>query len=343
MLRVLYGGVTAGLLAVLPGLVPSTTSPPGGFCEYKACEGDPSDGAEAGSESGEVEVTVWGSGVTSDGGSFEVASSTHRAAAACGYRWFATGQEYASWWTADGRFTGLQDALPVEDQFAPWPGYRDHADDTQGAWWVPRCSDVNWSGTREEFVAYRNAYMADHDAVYVEAGQAPPASEVSPEVLAQIAYESMDLPQGVIRWSPSLQGQGLTVVNTDTWVWVEGAPTSVSVTAQIASGTWARVDATVVGMEVSAPGAGPASCADTGTAWAAGAAPSCSIRFTRSSANQPVKTGQSLPTSTLTASATWRATWVSSLDATPRPLPDQSISTMAEVPVAEIESVVVSG
>lgn len=91
MLRVLYGGVAAGLLAVLPGLVPSTTSPPGGSCEYKACEGDPGDGADAGSESGQVEVTVWGSGATADGGSFEVASSTHRAAAACGYRWFATG------------------------------------------------------------------------------------------------------------------------------------------------------------------------------------------------------------------------------------------------------------
>ncbi len=286
---------------------------------------------------------MWGTGVTAEGGSFQVAASTHRAAAACGYRWFATGQKYASMWTADGQFTGLQDDLPQEDRFAPWDGWKGHETDTAGAWWVPQCSDANWSGTREEFVAYRNAYSAAHDPVYVEAGQAPPVGEVSPEVLAQIAYESMDLPEGVIRWSPSLQGRGLTVVNADTWVWVEGAPTSVAVTAQIASGSWARVDANVVGMELSAPGADAASCADTGTAWSAGATASCSIRFTRSSANQPVKAGQTLPTSTLTAGATWQATWVSSLDAAPRPLPNQSITTTAEIPVAEIQSVVTSG
>ncbi len=289
-------------------------------------------------------MTVWASGVTSDGGSFEVKASRHRAAAACGYHRFATGQDYASWWDADGRYSGLQDRLPVEDQFTPWDGYEEHADDPDGAWWVPQCSDATWSGTREEFVAYRNAYSAAHDPVYVEANEAPPVGEVSPEVLAQVAYEAMDLPSGVIRWTPSLDGQGITVVNTDTWVWVQGAPTSVSVTAQVASGTWARVDAAVVGMELSAPGADASSCPDTGVAWTAGAtSTSCSIRFTHSSADQPVKDGQSLPTSTLTVGATWAATWVSSLDPTPRPLPDQVITTTAEIPVGEIQTIVTSG
>ena len=283
--------------------------------------------------------------MTADGGSFEVTASTHKAVAACGYRWFATGQEYASWWTADGQFTGLQDYLPEEDRFAPWPGYLDHATDTEGAWWVPACSDATWSGTREEFVAYRDAYQVAHDPVYVEANQVPPSGEVSPEVLAQIAYEAMGLPAGVVRWNPSMAGQGVTVVNLDTWVWVQGAPTSVTVTAQVvASGTWARVDARVAGMELSAPGADPASCPDTGVAWTAGAdQTSCSIWFTHSSANQPVKDGQSLPTSTLTVAATWTASWVSSLDPTPRTLPDQAITTTAEIPVGEIQTLVTLG
>lgn len=60
----------------------------------------------------------------------------------------------------------------------------------------------------------------------------------------------------------------------------------------------------------------------------------------RSSANQPVKAGYSVPTATLTATASWTASWVSSLDATSTPLPTQTVTSNAEIPVAEIQALV---
>lgn len=172
----------------------------------------------------------------------------------------------------------------------------------------------------------------------------PTQVDVDPRQLAEIAYELADLPTGTIRWNPSLPGGGATVVNMDTWVWVEGAPTSVAVTAQVPSGTWARVDAQLSGLELSAPGADPASCPDTGRSWSVGATgTSCALVFLRSSANQAVKVGQTLPTATLTATATWTASWVSSLDPTPTALPTQELTATAEVPVAEIQALVTAG
>jgi hypothetical protein len=173
-----------------------------------------------------------------------------------------------------------------------------------------------------------------------------PASteDVDPRVLAQVAYEFTDLPTGTVGWNPTMGGVGATIVNLDTWVWVAGAPTTVSVTASIPSGTWARVDAVLDRVELSAPGADPATCGEPGIAWTAGATSTpCSIVFTHSSANQPVKAGQSLPTSTLTVTAVWTASWVSSANPTPTVLPTQEITTTAEIPVAEIQTLVTRG
>jgi hypothetical protein len=50
-----------------------------------------------------------------------------------------------------------------------------------------------------------------------------------------------------------------------------------------------------------------------------------------------------VPTATLTASAQWTASWISSLNATPTALPTQAITTTAEIPVAEIQSLVTLG
>ncbi|QWC18038.1 hypothetical protein KKR89_16445 [Cellulomonas dongxiuzhuiae] len=90
-----------------------------------------------------------------------------------------------------------------------------------------------------------------------------------------------------------------------------------------------------------APGAQDAACLTTGTPYTPGMTESdCRIGFTRSSANEPVKSGQTLPTSTLTATAVWEAEWTSSVDPTPRELEVQDVTTTAEVPVGEIQSAV---
>jgi len=260
----------------------------------------------------------------------------------CFYARFMSGQEYATWW-ANGLAVQTMPGFWKADWTGWFATYEAHASDTAGAWYVPQCVKSRWTGSPDEYAGYRDTYFAVHHPVYVEATDPVPTPAVDPAVLAQIAYDSMDLPHGTIRWNPSVDG-GATVVNLDTWVWVENAPTSVSVTAQIPSGTWARVDAQLSGLQLSAPGADPATCPDTGVAWSPGATTtSCSLVFFRSSANQPVKAGQVLPTATLTASAQWTASWVSSLDATPTALRTQEITTTAEVPVAEIQSLVTLG
>lgn len=325
------------LAAVAPESV--AVADPGSNCVGGDCPPPPVSGGASG---GSVEVTVRGSGVTSSGGSFEVSSATRAVAPVCFYARFFSGKEFADWWV-----TGLVEQVMPGLWQVGWgksfSGYQTHATDTAGAWYIPSCDQSRWTGLADAYAAYRDAYFATHNPVYVEATDPVPTPAVDPAVLAQIAYDSMDLPHGTIRWNPSLRG-GATVVNMDTWVWVENAPTRVSVTAQIAAGTWARVDAQLTGLQLSAPGADPATCPDTGVAWSPGAtATSCSLVFFRSSANQPVKAGYSVPTATLTASAQWTASWVSSLNATPTALPTQAITTTAEVPVAEIESLVTLG
>jgi hypothetical protein len=112
-------------------------------------------------------------------------------------------------------------------------------------------------------------------------------------------------------------------------------------------GTWAQVDAQLSGLELSAPGAeqlNPDGCPDTGTPWTAGASgTTCGVRFWRSTANQHLKDGQTLPTATLTATATWTASWTSSLNGTVTPLASQTLTTVAEIPVAELQSLVNAG
>jgi hypothetical protein len=159
----------------------------------------------------------------------------------------------------------------------------------------------------------------------------------------EAARDAMVLPTGTIRWNPSAQGSGATVVAMPTFVWVENSTTAVQVRAEIpATNTWAQIDASMAALTLQADGAvQEKACTDNGTPYAAGmTTSSCSITFTHSSAKQPIKPGQTQRTSTLTAVASWTATWTSSLDATPQPLEVPTTTTSAEVPVAEIQAVV---
>jgi hypothetical protein len=247
-----------------------------------------------------------------------------------------TGQEYYEYWKPGGVARESGTLSDYEYQGLLYPDYEAYATDTTGYWYAPDCR----FGAPVDYV---QEYRAGHPPVYWTPGAVVPAeqTDVDPRVLAQIAYEFTDLPAGTIGWNPKAGGVGATLVNLDTWVWVAGAPATVSVTASIPSGTWARVDAVLDRVELSAPGADPVTCAEPGIPWSQGATSTpCSIRFTHSSANQPVKAGQTLPTSTLTVTAVWTASWTSSANPTPTALPTQEITTTAEIPVAEIQTLV---
>lgn len=285
-----------------------------------------------------VAVQVSQGGSTSSGRVFE-GSSTVWVPPVCWYGRGLSGAEYFEVWRPGG-LVEQGGWSPSADQYVDptlHPDYAAYAT-IEGRWYEATCrSDAP--------VEYRRGYYASHPALFVEPSEPEPAQDVSvdPAVLAQVARDAMDLPRGTVRWNPSLVGSGATVVGVDTWVWIEDAATSVSVRAEV-GGTWAQVDAVLSGVDVSAPGAEPVHCQDTGTPWSMDASgTTCAIRFDRSSAGEPVTGGQRVPTVTLVATATWTASWTSSVNATVTELTTQPVTTTAEIPVAEVQSLVTRG
>lgn len=298
----------------------------------------PSPHVDAGSGEGSVVVTVTTSGSTAEGRSF-TSTTTRTQRPVCWYGRGWSGKRYYDYWGPEGEAYESDTLDDFAYQGLLYPHFEDYATDETGYWYEPTCQFDAPGDVRE-------AYRLAHPPVFVPAGvPAPPAEpQVPPEVLAEVAYEAMQLPTGTIRWNPATGVGGATVVNLDTWVWVEGAPVDVEVTASVPSGAWARVTAHLAGMELTAQGADPVSCQGAGTAWTAGTnTSSCSLVFYRSTAGLAVKDGQTLPTATVSAAARWEASWTSSLDATPRPLDAQTITATAEIPVAEIQTVVTTG
>ncbi len=323
-------------VALLGGPIGTGFQDPGGPDD--PAPSDPPPVVDAGNEGGSVTVRIEVAGSTVEGEPI-VRSLQRSVAPRCwrGPGW--TGMAYYEYWKIGGP---AREADTLDD-FAYGgglhEGYEQYATDDEGRWWEPTCAFDTPGDIAVE-------YYRTHPAVYVPAGDPPPPVEVDvpPEVLAQVAFEAMDLPVGQVHWNPQLPGSGATVINTDTWVWVEEAPITLAVTASVPSGQWARVDAQLEELTVSAPGADPASCPDVGTPWTAGATgTTCSVTFFRSSANQPVKPGQSLPTATMTVTTRWGAAWVSFAGGAPTELPDQEMTTTAEIPVAEIQAIVTRG
>lgn len=249
-----------------------------------------------------------------------------------------TGREYATEWQPGGSGYVRNDNGGYPWERLVYDGYMDHAD-SDGRWYSADCRP-------DAPGAFVVQYTSTHPPRFVEPTEPPPAPEpyIDPEVLAYAARDAMVLPTGTVRWNPTLQGSGATLVNMDTLVWVEGATNAVQVRAEVVeTGTWAQVDARMARMHVSADGAEDVTCTATDALVGAGTGRSdCAIVFTRSTAGQAVQAGETLPTATLEATAVWEATWTSSLDATPRPLDVRDTTITAELPVAEIQTVVTS-
>lgn len=285
---------------------------------------------------GGIAVTVTSTGTTGEGRTFST-SVESSVVPDCWRSAGPTGYEYYEYWKPGGPARESRTLEEFAAQGLLHKDYELYATETEGRWYEPRCRyDIDGET--------QLAYLTSHPAVFVMPGDPPPPADVviDPRQLVEIAQDEMQLPTGTIHWNPSLKGSGATLVNLETWVWVEGAPETVSVTASV-PGVWARVDATLKTMTLSAPenAEEDGTCTDLGTPYSDGmTSSSCYIVFTRSTANQDVKPGQTLPTVTLTATTSWAASWVSSTNPNPTPLEVQSVSTTAEVPVAEVQSVV---
>ena len=229
MLMLRRGGwtVVTAILLVLGASVAATAAPSAGqqAVEQASTSGHASDGVlEAGAG---TPGTVESSTVTGEGVPFQRTVEV-RVPRRCWYGAGPTGYEYWDYWRVGGeaRKSRTKDDFAAQGLLSE--GWEDHQDDHEGRWYEAECAS---HVPAEE----RNEYYLSHPSVYVEAGATPPPVEeaVDPQVLAQVAFEHMQLPEATIRWNPSLNGSGATIVNLPTFVWVENAVSQVQVTARV--------------------------------------------------------------------------------------------------------------
>lgn len=95
-------------------------------------------------------------------------------------------------------------------------------------------------------------------------------------------------------------------------------------------------------LQLRAPGSDPVDCPDSGTAYNTSLPDGqqdtdCYLTFTRSSARQAGGT------TLVTASTVWTASWTGTGAGSPQVLPSTPASSSFPLPVAEVQSVVVSG
>ncbi|PZF85343.1 hypothetical protein [Jiangella anatolica] len=323
-------GAAALLVAGLAALaVPPAAADPAPRCGISSC--DDEGGAEGGSGDGSITILVWGSGTTGGGDGYEIPGESVVVLPPC--RYFNTdwsGQEYYEM-VQSGEWTGGRG--PDGESIPPYPNYEAYKDDTEGRWWSGVCSSADYDGPIDDFIEYSNDWFENEfEPVYVEPGEAAPVPPIPPEILVQVAYDELELPDPQIAWNPSRPGDGATVVNLPTWLWLDDGPVQLEVHAA-AGENEARVDATLAGMNFSASDAAPVSCAGHGVEWTSGATSDCALTFTRSSAHLPGAVTNVL------AESEWTIEWAA--NGVPQgPLDPQTTSATFDLPVAEVQTVV---
>lgn len=316
--------VTAAAVVVAGTVTPAAADED---CVGLACPPD----ADAANEEGQVTIWLSGNGLTQEGERVVVPASQVTVRPPCIMTRSFSGEEYAEMWENDGAFTELLPHLPPEDRFDPWDDYEEYAD-VDGYWWTASCHPQYYHAEDPPYTEYAANFYAENRPVFVPDGDPPPEFDIPPEILAYYAYEAMDLPEVELAWNPQRDGDAATFVNLDTWVWLEGMPVVLDVTAT-AGGNSATVTATLAEMTATAPNADPAVCGGPGVPWTPGADDGCAIVFHRSSANQPTNT------TTVSVDVTWTARW-STNGVDQGELDPQTVDDSFEVPVAEIQAIV---
>lgn len=316
--------------ALVGGFIVALSAVPAAACEGRNCGGDNNGGADPEASGGTLAITVWGSGTTNgDTGSFEVPLEEVWIHPTCWYVPGPSGAEYAEY-VESGQIDWERQHFGEE--IPELPGWEEYADDTDGQWWYRVCSSAYYDGEISEFFDYVGEWFDDNPPIYVEPGDPEPVISVPPEVLMEVAYDAMDIPDPQLAWNPSRDVDAATFVNMDTWVWLEDSPITLEVHAA-AGGNQATVTAALDSMTVEAPSAAPVTCDGTGVPWSSTAVAGCEIIFTRSSANQPNNV------TPVTVETTWTVEW--SANGTPQgSLDPQVITTVENVPVAEVQAVV---
>ncbi|MFB7084126.1 hypothetical protein [Streptomyces sp. NPDC056296] len=206
----------------------------------------------------------------------------------------------------------------------------------EGNWWVAVRDEDRWMEPE--------AQVCDEEPFWVENGAAPPVENaVTPEVLAELAYNRIQLPTTEVTLAPA----GTTKVNLPTWAWLDKAKfEKVSVTASLDAGA-VNIQATTTATPVSLtlkpgtddaethPASGECTLSGDGSIgepYAKGKAdetPPCGITYLRSSGDG---------TFDLQATITWDIAWTGTGGAG-GDLPDGTFGNTQAVTVQEIQSV----
>lgn len=258
---------------------------------------------------------------------------------------------YAPKWTpesaAQTRLGGSVDFSPNHDELTAKANREKYLDGKYGNFNVKKQGKGYWWG------AYKSDRLNDSAAsdctkspFWVDAGDQPPADvreAVSPEILAQLAYGEVRIPQGKASMAPA---DGNQVVNLPTWVWLKNADFHpVSVTARVdVLNIQATTTATPVSMHIDAgtadaqvyPASGdcPIHNGKIGTERTPGdkGDPPCGVEYLRSTARSgPYQ---------FKATITWKISWVGTGHPNPTKLPAGSYGTPQDVTVKEIQSIV---
>ncbi|MFD9001868.1 hypothetical protein ACFV0T_12985 [Streptomyces sp. NPDC059582] len=207
----------------------------------------------------------------------------------------------------------------------------------EGNWWVAVRDEDRWMEPE--------AQACDKQPFWVETGDTPDVpSAVTPQVLAELAYDRLHLPETEVTLAP----RDVTKVNLPTWAWLDGSKFKpVEVTAALNVGGL-NIQATTTAKPVSLklePGTRDAETypaggecrfgvdGSIGEPYAKGKAdrtPPCGINYLRSSGNG---------TYSIRATVTWEITWSGTGNPGPTQLPNGTFGDTQNIKVQEIQSV----
>jgi hypothetical protein len=296
----------------------------------------PPPSADAKADGQVITVSVWGNGSKSgSAGSGQDGRVQVSVPAPCWMTANFTGREYFEY-VDSGQMA--RDAFHANETVTPYPGYEQYRDDHLGYWYGAMCSSANWPGQDDPagFNTFALQFFEAHPSVYVPANEQVPQPPVPPALLRDIAFRNLRLPDPRLDWNPKRAGSQGTLVNLDTWFWLDSAPTTLTVNAA-AGGNEATVTARFGGMTITAPGESPLSCDGPGTRYTAGADSTCALRFGRASSALGAET------TPVTVATRWTGTWAANgVDQGPLTRQPDPLTGMADIRVDEVQTLVTS-
>ncbi|MGW6025654.1 hypothetical protein [Streptomyces sp. NPDC055099] len=239
-------------------------------------------------------------------------------------------------WAAES--TGSQWDLSQRNRYVDGQPYKDFNKDKtgDGFWWDGFIPEGRESAP--------GAFDCDKPYFWVDKGDPPPADipeAVTPEVLAQLAYAEIRVPDTEVTLAPA----DTTKVNLPTWAWLDQADFKpVSVTASVpVLDLQATATAEPVSLKIDpgtkdaetypASGVCPINDGKIGEPYTKGKSdedPPCGVKYLRSSGDG------SYP---LKATVTWKIHWTGTGVNKPQKLPDGEFGADQEVVVEEIQSI----